>query len=232
MERKRRWELGAATALLLMVAATGAGLLWWQVRQHELNRELAHALAHHDVASTASLVRRGADIRTRGSIGTTVLMIASRPGMEELFHLALARGLDVRAAESNGHSVLLYATVNRNEAAVRELLARGVDPDQATGQGATPLSWAARSGEAGIVAALLKAGADPNLHLSSDESTPLIRAAENGHENVMRLLLEHGADPGAHDQQGLTALDRARRKNRLRAIRILAEVRPAAISKH
>jgi len=47
-------------------------------------------------------------------------------------------------------------------------------------------------------------------------------AAHYGSPTVVKILLEEGADPSIKNQQGLTAIDFARRANRAEVVEIIA----------
>jgi hypothetical protein len=57
---------------------------------------------------------------------------------------------------------------------------------------------------------------------SPNGSTPLMMAAMYGTPQAVKLLVESGADPLLKNQQGLTAIDFARRASRMDAIDLLA----------
>lgn len=73
-----------------------------------------------------------------------------------------------------------------------------------------PLATAASEGDIREVKFLLKLGASPNAEGVDGMTNALISASQNGHAEVVRLLLEKGADVRRHDDQGETALERAR----------------------
>jgi ankyrin repeat protein len=82
---------------------------------------LESAVAHGDVAQTASLLDRGAVIDGRDEAGRTALMLAVTQDRLEIVRLLLARGADPNAADNAGHTPLQQAT-KRNLQDVAALL--------------------------------------------------------------------------------------------------------------
>jgi protein DGCR14 len=207
----QRWiEVVAAVGLTAGLAAVLAGWQAWTHYKRSLNRALTVALNREDAAAVRTLLARGADIRTTGTSGNTVLMIAAASGEKRLLADAFRAGPDVNAVNFSTHTALTYAVVYQQPEAVKQLLDRGADPNRGA-RGATPLTWAARRGHLQISRMLLDAGADPNIRLQYDGSSPLMRAAEHGHTAVVRLLLERRADPSLRDLRRETAAIRARK---------------------
>jgi ankyrin repeat protein len=58
---------------------------------------------------------------------------------------------------------------------------------------------------------------------SPNKTTPLMMATHYGHGDVVRLLLDGGADPTLRNEQGLTAVDFARRAGRDELADMVAE---------
>ena len=71
-----------------------------------------------------------------------------------------------------------------------------------------------------VVQLLVTSGAEVNS-LDSWRRTPLHRSAATGHVAVCRLLLASGAKPTLKTHNGETALDAARRNNRLECVALL-----------
>lgn len=102
--------------------------------------------------------------------------------------------------------------------AVRALLGR-CDLDALCDEyGHSALHWAAREGHEDVIALLASGGADLDTRRAGQRYpngrvTPLMWAVEAGHESVCSQLLSLGADPTVEDEDGRTAIDRARRLN-------------------
>ena len=75
--------------------------------------------------------------------------------------------------------------------------------------GQTLLNWAAAFGTQEMVTFLCSRGADVN---KGQRSSSLHYAACFGRPGIARVLLSHGANPDLRDEDGRTALDKARER--------------------
>ena len=107
---------------------------------------------------------------------------------------------------------------------VRLLLARGADPTLADGEGCTPLMGACLEGHVGVIRSLLTDGRSPINAEEHRRHTALFYAVGYGHAEAARLLLRAGADPTISNEDGDTALSRARQGNKQDVVALL-EVR-------
>jgi ankyrin repeat protein len=72
-----------------------------------------------------------------------------------------------------------------------------------------------------MVRDLLKHGAPVNAR-QQHGWTPLHAAAQNGNLEIIEILLQNGADPSIKNEEGVTALDLARKQNRTDVVNRLA----------
>src|SRR3990167_3125082 len=112
------------------------------------------------------------------------------------------------------------AVVHDDESAVIALTLRGFDLNTRKAEvnkpGWTPLHYAASNAttvSVDMVRLLLEHHAYIDAE-SPNRSTPLMMAAHYGSTDVVQLLLEEGADPMIRNEQGMTAIDFARRAQR------------------
>lgn len=116
---------------------------------------------------------------------------------------ALALGADPNEAGDAGlseHHTLITALSHNDLKMVTVLLAHKADPSRA-------LTLAVNEKEA---ARLLQLGAQVNGIVDGTGMTILGEQSANGRPDIVHLLLVHGAAPNERDQDGETALDRAR----------------------
>ncbi len=156
MTAGRRWEIGAAVALLAAVGAA-LGLLYYR---HALDRALAAAMEARDRAAVRALLRRGAGVEVASPGFTPLLFAVREDGDPELVRWLLDRGADVDGRGQGDTTPLIVA--GRDEVR-RELLRRGARVDAQDSAGNTALMLAAWTGDATGVRTLLEHGADPNL---------------------------------------------------------------------
>lgn len=138
--------------------------------------------------------------------------------------LLLERGADVDQYVLQGFSSpLIFASVRGEFDMVTLLLQYGAKPDIQNIEGNTALHLAAEFGWADIVLKLLEYKAQPNV-LNKNQDTPLHLASAHcnlsfsprSHDyklTLRYLLLSYEADKSAVNLQGLTFLDKAKKKN-------------------
>ena len=200
MSGKRKWDLAAGAASLLvlvalMLAAAGYGIVRYQREQRELTLrrlqgELAFAAAAGDVLRVQTLLRAG---------------------------------VPPSALSSDGRSALHGAVKLRKNAVVKVLLDAGADPDAHGPRVPSALveavSGISHPGHTRLVQMLLDAGADPNgrdpgriamivgnRSFNVGNQTALTRAVIGRHDELVRRLLRHKADPNLTDSDGKSAL--------------------------
>lgn len=160
------------------------------------------------------LKARGFDLNTRSDANEPPLVIALREGaLRAADYLIAQPELDLDARSGKDENALMLAAIKGHAAQARELIRRKA---QVNKPGWTPLHYAASStGEQSpaIVELLLEHHAYIDAE-SPNRSTPLMLAAMYGNRDLVPLLLEEGADPSLRNDQGLTAVDFARRAER------------------
>ncbi|QEA13629.1 ankyrin repeat domain-containing protein [Comamonas flocculans] len=199
---RRRALLLAATALAGAQARAGA----WE--------DFFQAIELDDERTVASLLRRGFDPNARDARRQPAITVALFKDSRKVAAVLLAsRKLDVEARNAKDESPLMMAAMRGNLQAARTLIARDADVNKT---GWTPLHYAASSSAEGALAMvrlLLEHAAYIDAG-SPNGTTPLMMAAQYGQIDVARLLLAEGADPTLRNQQGLGALDFARKAER------------------
>ncbi|QXL83162.1 ankyrin repeat domain-containing protein [Comamonas sp. NLF-1-9] len=172
------------------------------------------AIELDDERTVASLLRRGFDPNARDARRQPAITVALFKDSRKAAAVLLAsRRLQVEARNAKDESPLMMAAMRGNLQAARTLIARDADVNKT---GWTPLHYAASSSAdsaADMVRLLLEHAAYIDAG-SPNGSTPLMMAAQYGQIDVARLLLAEGADPSIKNQQGLSALDFARKAER------------------
>eukprot|EP01046_Picozoa_sp_COSAG06_P003787 COSAG06_NODE_151_length_21964_cov_95.963961_12_plen_206_part_00 len=95
--------------------------------------------------------------------------------------------------------------------------------------GQRAVAIASERGHKDVVAFLGSRGADVNA-VDDYQQTPLHGAAIGGKASVCTTLLALGADPAAKDEDGKTALDQARSKNKPECVAVLTKVVPVKVA--
>ncbi len=180
------------------------------------------AIKRDDVNALRALATRGFDLNTLDPAGQHPLYLALRDEADRVaLYLLGQQRVQVEHRNAKGESPLMMAALKGKPELVRRLIERGAEVNK---PGWAPLHYAAtHAGEnsVAVVRLLLEHHAYIDAE-SPNRSTPLMMAAHYGHPRVLRLLLEEGADPLLKNEQGLGAIDFARRADRADAAEAIA----------
>lgn len=161
-----------------------------------------------------ALALRGFDLNSRNEKGEPALIVALREdSLKVASFLLTQRSVQVELRNPQGESPLMIAAIKGHLGPARQLIQRGAEVNKT---GWTPLHYAASRTEPDSVEMarlLLEHHAYIDAE-SPNRSTPLMLAAMYGHADLVRLLLEEGADASLRNEQGMTAVDFARRADR------------------
>ena len=178
------------------------------------------AIKQDDVKTIQSLLQRGFDPNTLDPEARHGLTMAvAEPSLKVAEVLIQAKGINVNFLNSAGESALMYAALKGHLALVKLLISKDADVNKT---GWTPLHYAATNGHVDVIQLLLDNHAFVDAG-SPNGSTPLMLAAQYGTPQAVKLLLDEGAEPLQKNQQGLTALDFARRASRMDAEQLIGE---------
>ena len=173
------------------------------------------ALISDNAPAMVNLIFRGFNPNTRDAKGRPGLVAALNLDSLKVYEVLLkSPGIDVNAASAQNETALMMACIKGELGIVQELIKRGADINR---EGWAPLHYAAsadRPQTLDIVKLLIEESAYIDA-ASPNGSTPLMIAAQYSSEAVVDLLLKEGADVVLRNQQGLTAVDFARRAGRL-----------------
>lgn len=165
-------------------------------------------------SAVVALALRGFDLNSQNEKGDSGLHVGLREGSLKVVNFLLTqRAVRVELHNRQGESPLMIAAIKGHLDVARQLIRRGAEVNK---PGWTPLHYAASRAEpdsGDMVRLLLEHHAYIDAE-SPNRSTPLMLAAMYGHRDLVPLLLEDGADPSPRNEQGLTAVDFARRADR------------------
>jgi ankyrin repeat protein len=131
------------------------------------------------------LLKAGADAKSRGPSGETMVMIAARNGRADVIKLLVEAGADVNAKEPlRGTTALMWAVEQKNAEAVAALLAAGADP-------------AAKSGPAGIPRNYIAPRVNTRAVEEAQKRRERAKAAGRTYEEQLEWEFENNVDLGA-----------------------------------
>ena len=178
------------------------------------------AVKQDDAKTVLSLLQRGFDPNTLDPEARHGLIMAvAEPSLKVAEVLIQASGINVNFLNQANESALMYAALHGHLAAAKLLISKDADVNKT---GWTPLHYAATNGHVEIMQLLLDNHAFVDAG-SPNGSTPLMMAAQYGSPQAVKILLDEGAEPLQKNEQGLTALDFARRASRIDAERLIGE---------
>lgn len=174
--------------------------------------------------------RHQKNINKRDELGYSALHHAAIGGLREVVDLLVTMGEDVDGKGQDGSTPLRCAVQEGHTSVVKILLDKGASLTDKDEDGLTVLHCAAGEGHGTIVSTLLASA--PWL---ADEQTrsgwsPLHSAAVMGHAQVAGLLLDSGANSKLRNNQGKTAGDLAKERNKLEVSRRIDQVEPGNTS--
>ena len=157
-------------------------------RDEEGLAPLDRAAINGDEREAHSLIKKGADIDARISIGEeTALHLASRFGSYAVAKVLVENDADIGARNVQGSTPLHQAALWNHADIVALLVENGAELNTTTESGSTPLVEAVRADAVECVRILIESRADVY------EGDPLGLAKEIGNDEIAALLTEAGA---------------------------------------
>lgn len=151
--------------------------------------------------------------QTGGTNNNMNIVLASHDGNTEIVEKLLKNGVDVEE-RYRGWTALIKASQQGHIEILKMLLENDADVNARLqgGKDSTALIQASHGGHTEIVRMLLENGADVNATAPTGyhEATALMEASQQGHIEIVKMLLENGANVNAKDEDGRTALDKAK----------------------
>jgi len=202
---------------ILAIALMGMGSTWASSFD-----DFFIAVKKDDAAAIRQLAQRGFDLNTRNAEGEHALYLAIRDEAPQVADFLLSqKQVDVEARTGKDESPLMIAAIKGRLELAKRLIARKAEVNKT---GWTPLHYAAsHAGDDSV--AMVRLLLEHHAYIdaeSPNKTTPLMMAAHYGSPAVVKLLLEEGADPLLKNEQGLNAIDFARRANRQASADIIA----------
>jgi uncharacterized protein len=166
-----------------------------------------------------ALFQRGFDPNTLAPNGDHGLVLAIRAKSLKVVDLLIQTpGTLVDVRTEKDETPLMLASLLGLTSVCEQLIARDADVNK---PGWAPLHYAASGGHVAILRLLLDKYAYIDA-ASPNETTPLMMAAMYGNTQAVKVLLEAGADSTIKNSLGLTAIDFARRVDRLDSVELIA----------
>ncbi len=162
-----------------------------------------------------ALIASGAKLNATDTDGTTPLHKAAEKGRTDTVKLLIKAGAEVNVNMKSGRLAAggtpLHCAARKGYTKVTKLLLQaGAKVNAEDNDGSMPLQLAAYKGHTETVKVLIEAGAKLNAKIAG--WTSLHWAALDGRTKVAKLLLEAEANINARDEDGLTPLNLARKK--------------------
>lgn len=208
------------TEMLLDLLKAGAGS-----NMSRVSASLSRAAGAGKLEAVRLLLQFGADPNAQSASFEPPLIAAASSGVPSVVQEVLSHRPNVSIRGAKGRTALIAAVdalghfseekdVDREET-VRILLAAGAEVDARDDKGNTALfdnGWDPK-----IASLLIAHGADVNAR-NAQGWTPLFNASS---PELIRFLLERGASLSIRDQEGKTALDRARQYGNAETVAVL-----------
>ena len=169
--------------------------------------EILDSAHRSDTAAVVDLLRRGMDVNTADSTGTTLLMIAARNGNMELLGFLLENGAGVNRRNQFGDTATLLAAIKGHLAALQKLNSHGGALEPA---GWTTLHYAVFGQNPDVLAWVIEQKVKLDYRAPNGQ-TALMLAAKLGNREFVRLLVDADADMDLADFEGQTAIGLARK---------------------
>ena len=185
---KRVWVGGALLLVLLGIVAAVAIPKLFYLRAETRLRLAIDEDQPGSLPTIVELVKQGQDIRTTGTQGQTVAMVAAFWNDPALLQAALDGGADPNVADlADGNTALIEAMFAPSIEPTRILLQAGADVNHQSKSGDTALMCAVRNAQFDIIPLLLGAGAKLDLKNAKGETAlDLAKSLQPGGPRPMR----------------------------------------------
>lgn len=167
------------------------------------------------------LIEKGADFKSTGKDGMSVMHIAADNGDTAMVQYLMTKGMSVNIRNKEDETPFMYAVAGDHKDTVSALAKAGAKINVQSRDGMTPLMIALLHKNLAIASWLLKNKAD--LYPSDNNGWAALRyAALAGNTAIIEQMLRFGdANPNKHDNNYVTPLMTAARHGTLEAVKML-----------
>ncbi len=191
-----------------------------------MTSDLITAAEVGDLAKLTSLVRSGVDLNVADSRGRTAVMAATHANQVESVRILIEAGADIDLQDSMKNNPFLYAGAEGLLEILRLCIAAGPDYSRVNRYGGSPLIPACHHGHPECVHELLMSSKVNIDHVNNLGWTALLETvilSDGGpvHQQILQMLVDHGADLSLGDNDGVTALEHAKKRGYREMVEIL-----------
>ena len=176
------------------------------------------AVYRGDETEVRNLLRLGVEVDIREKEREfTAAMVAALLNHAGVLIVALQYGADVNATTRDERMLtpLMFAALGGHESPTRVLLTNGASVNIQNNDGDTALMIASRNGAHSVVALLLESGADIDIQNNRKQTALMLAAFQNRFSGAMYILLRAEPNLELKDEDGLTALDLAKKREHM-----------------
>ncbi len=190
--------------------------------------DILKLVKRNDLAGVQELLNKGANVNTQDKNKRSLLLLATTNKQVEMAKLLVKSGADVNLQDDRQDSPFLYAGASGQTELVRIFLENGARFDVFNRYNGSALIPACERGYVETVRVLANTKGYPIDHVNRLGWTALMEAVVLGdggkkHQEVVQILKDAGADLAIPDNDGVTALQHARKRGFTEIARILSE---------
>lgn len=190
--------------------------------------DILKLVKRNDLAGVQELLNKGANVNTQDKNKRSLLLLATINKQVEMAELLVKSGADVNLQDDRQDSPFLYAGASGQTELVRIFLENGARFDVFNRYNGSALIPACERGYVETVRVLANTKGYPLDHVNRLGWTALMEAVVLGdggkkHQEVVQILKDAGADLAIPDNDGVTALQHARKRGFTEIARILSE---------
>ncbi len=188
--------------------------------------ELIHASEKGNLESVNELLKTNVDIDAVDDRGRTAVMAATHGNHPSVVKALIDAGANIHIQDNMKDNPFLYAGAEGLLEILRLTIAAGPNTKIINRYGGSALIPACHHGYPDCVLELLNTSDVDINHVNNLGWTALIEAvilSDGGpiHQRIVQILVDHGADISIGDNDGVTALDHARKRDYSEMVQIL-----------